>query len=118
VACLVLATVFPLKLPMNFNPDASVLYYRDGTDATVAVYREKPSGDLVLQVNSQVMARTNHGAMVEQKLRGHLPMLIHPHPSSVLQVGFGAGITAASMIGHPLDRLETVEISPKVIEAA
>jgi spermidine synthase len=46
---------------------------------------------------------------------GHLPALLHPHPRSVLIVGFGAGVTAGSFVLHPgIERIVICEIEPLV----
>jgi spermidine synthase len=50
-----------------------------------------------------------------QRMLGHLPALLHPHPRSVLIVGFGAGVTAGSFVLHPeIERIVICEIEPLV----
>jgi spermidine synthase len=36
-----------------------------------------------------------------QRMLGHIPALLHPHPQSVLVVGCGAGVTAGSFVTYP-----------------
>jgi spermidine synthase len=44
---------------------------------------------------------------------GHLPALLHPHPQSVLGIGFGAGVSAGTFTTYPSIRHITVcEIEP------
>ncbi|MBW2231602.1 MAG: fused MFS/spermidine synthase [Deltaproteobacteria bacterium] len=50
---------------------------------------------------------------------GHYPALFHPNAKSVLVVGFGAGITAGSLVLHPsIERIVICEIEPLVPRAA
>jgi spermidine synthase len=50
-----------------------------------------------------------------QRMLAHLPALVHPHPQSVLVVGFGAGVTAGSFIPYPdVQRLTICEIEPLI----
>lgn len=49
---------------------------------------------------------------------GHLPMLLHPNPESVLSICFGVGNTLSAIAQHDPKRLVCVELSPGAIEAA
>jgi spermidine synthase len=54
-----------------------------------------------------------------QRTLGHMPALLHPHPRSVLVVGFGAGVTAGSFTLHPdVQRIVICEIEPIIPPAA
>ncbi|MCK4298796.1 MAG: fused MFS/spermidine synthase, partial [Planctomycetes bacterium] len=53
-----------------------------------------------------------------QKLQGHVPMLIHPDPKEVCQVGLGSGETAHVFSSYDVDRFDCVEISPAVVRMA
>jgi predicted membrane-bound spermidine synthase len=95
-------------------------YYRDGAGATVNVSEALEGGrtNLTLKVNGKPDA-SNGGDMKTQLLVGHLPMLLHPQAKEVLVVGLGSGVTAGAVARHPsLERLDVVEISPEVAEAA
>ena len=48
-------------------------------------------------------AEASNGAydMRVQRMLGHIPALFHPHPRSVLVVGFGAGVTAGAFVVNP-----------------
>jgi spermidine synthase len=44
---------------------------------------------------------------------GHLPALLHPHPLSVLGIGFGAGVSAGTFTRYPtIQRITVCEIEP------
>jgi len=95
-------------------------YYRDGAGSTVAV---EVAGDvgrthLTLSVNGKPDASTGLDATT-QLLSGHIPMLLRPESKRVLVVGLGSGMTCGAVMRHPtVERLDAVEISPEVAQAA
>jgi spermidine synthase len=92
-----------------------LVYYREGAAATVSVKRL--GGTLSLAVDGKVDA-TNTGDMLTQRMLAHLPLLLHPGAREVGIVGLGSGVTAGAALAHPHTRVEAVEISPEVVEAA
>lgn len=54
-----------------------------------------------------------------QRMLGHLPALLNPQPQSVLVVGFGAGVTAGTLVTYPeIERIVICEIEsliPKMV---
>lgn len=98
----------------------NLLYYRDGAGSTVTVDALHEGGEtnLTLRVNGKPDASTGFD-MPTQMLCGHIPALLHPAPRDALVVGLGSGVTAGALAQHPeLERVEVVEISPEVVEAA
>jgi spermidine synthase len=53
----------------------------------------------------------------DERMQGHLPLLLHPAPRKVAFLGLGTGITAGAALLHPVDRITAVEIVPEVIAA-
>jgi spermidine synthase len=50
-----------------------------------------------------------------ERMLGHVPALLHPHPKSVLIVGVGAGVTAGALSIHPeIERIVICDIEPLV----
>jgi len=101
---------------------AKLLYTREGVGATVTVLRMPTISGLgtfrVLDIDATNVAGTNHELIAIQKLQGHLPLILHGKPRSVLHIGFGSGGTCYSASLHNLARLDAVELSPEVLEAA
>ncbi|MGB2867501.1 MAG: fused MFS/spermidine synthase [Bacteroidota bacterium] len=96
-----------------------VLYYKEGTTATVGVV-ESESFDgrqLVLIINGKADA-SSRADLPTQILLGQLPALLHPNPEHALVIGLGSGVTAGSILTHPVKFLDCVEISPEVVEAS
>ena len=95
-----------------------VRFIREDVTATVAL-REFDSGDLSLELNGVNVAGTTPDLIGTQKLQGHLPLLMHPDPSSVLHIGFGSGGTAYAVSLHDeIEKIVIAEISPEVLEAS
>ena len=93
----------------------TLVYYRDGAASTVSVKRL--AGTLSLSVDGKVDASSG-GDMLTQKTLAHLPMLLHAAPRRICIIGLGSGVTLASALLHPSTRVDVVEISPQVVEAA
>jgi len=91
-----------------------VLYYKDGANSTVAVTRGKDD-EIGLRVNGKPDASTG-GDLGTQILLGQIPLLLKPDALDVLVIGLGSGITAGSVLRHPIERLDLVEISSEVVE--
>lgn len=90
-----------------------VIDYREGATAVVAVKRK---GNLL---------RLNVGGYTEaaslghvQNLLGHLPLLLHGSARTALIVGLGSGATLGSVLRHPVDAVDTVEVSAEVRDVA
>lgn len=101
----------PVAEPMD------VLYYREGIDATVSVTARR--GIRTLRVNSKPDASDHAADCQTQVLLGHVPALLCPSPEKVLVIGLGSGMTTSAVACHPeVQRIDSVEISPAVLEAA
>jgi spermidine synthase len=101
-----------------------LLYYREGTEATVAVRKRPETGTVVMSVNGKVDA-SNSGDMYTQLMVGHLPLLLSPNPRGMgdfphtaMVIGLGSGVTLGAAAQHPLTRIDCVEIEPAVVEAS
>jgi spermidine synthase len=92
-----------------------LLYYAEGVDAVVSVVQ---GSQRYLKVNGKTDA-SSKSDLATQLLLGHIPMMMHPKPQAVLQVGLGSGVTAGAMsLYHTLAALDVVELSDKVIAAS
>jgi predicted membrane-bound spermidine synthase len=95
---------------------SNVKFYRDDVFASVLV-GEQDGDRRYLRINGKVDG-SNGNDIDTQILAAHLGILTHPGKvKRVLLVGVGAGITAGSLLAHPIERLDVVEISPAVVDA-
>ncbi|HEX9974537.1 MAG TPA: fused MFS/spermidine synthase [bacterium] len=100
----------------NYN----VLYYREGIDATVAVTSPYGSKGMLraLRINGKPDASNEWGDMITQSLLANIPLLLKPDAKEICNIGLGAGITAGSALAYPVEKIDVVEISAAVVEAA
>jgi predicted membrane-bound spermidine synthase len=97
---------------------AESLFYADDVFASVMVSQQKGTHRF-LRINGKADGSNGRGDLDTQTLAAHLGVLTHPgEVKKVLLVGIGAGITAGSLLAHGIERLDVVEISPAVLDAA
>ena len=93
---------------------SEVLYTGEGINSSIAITRWD-DGALQFHVSGKVEASTESYDMRLQRMLGHLPALVHKNPASVLVVGFGAGVTAGSLVVHPeVKRIVVCEMEPLI----
>ncbi len=96
-----------------------VIYYKEGTTATVGVVDGISANGLErsLIINGKADA-SSKGDLSTQVLLGQLPCLVHQNPQNALVIGLGSGVTLGSILTHPVKHVDCVEISPEVREAS
>jgi spermidine synthase len=92
-----------------------LLYYHEGVTATTSVTLDADE-NMLYSSNGKVEADTTKRGMVIQRMMGHLPMLFHPNPQRVMNLGLGAGVTLGAVSCYPTKLLEVVEIEPSARE--
>ena len=102
----------PLHLAAWLREQRTLLFYREGTEAVIAVASPREGGRRFLSINGKTDAGSGREDVVQQKFLAHVPMLLHPGPRHVLVVGWGSGATAAATALYPVETLECVEIEP------
>jgi predicted membrane-bound spermidine synthase len=103
------------------------LYHRDGKTATVDVLLHKPTSIVSIRTNSK-----SDGAMTRDPslagagsdeytmiLAGIYPVAHVPKAKSAAVIGYGTGMSTASLLASPgLERVDTIEIEPAILEGA
>jgi spermidine synthase len=119
-ACLLAWTVRPLPGKVIAYgrraaiADGVVVYTKEGRNSSVAITTWS-DGQTEVDVNGHVEATTEPYDMKLQRMVGHLPALLHPHPQSVLGIGFGAGVSAGTFTRYPtIQRITVCEIEPVI----
>ena len=95
-----------------------LVYFREGITTTTTVHEDTLTGELLLATNGISVAGTDFMLTTTQRIQGHLPLLLHKKPRTVLTVGFGSGETSWVITTHGVEKVDCVEISPEVVEAA
>jgi spermidine synthase len=91
-----------------------LIYQGEGMNSSVAV-TVVDDGIRNFHVSGKIEASSEPQDMRLQRMLGHIPALVHPHPKSVLVVGCGAGVTAGSFVVHPsVERIVICEIEPLI----
>jgi spermidine synthase len=98
--------------------DVELLAVEEDIYATVTVERRRDVRGVwrQLSMNGVNVAGTSCELFAIQKLQGHLPLLLHDDPKSVLHIGFGSGGTAYAVSRYPVEKITIAEISRSVIE--
>ncbi len=105
--------------PETGKPRFEIVFYKEEATDTVMVTERRGRG-----VASRLIrfsdGRGTAGIVTDpyNRMYAHIPMLVHPHPRSALCICFGVGNTLSAMAAHDVERVDCVELSPGVIEAA
>lgn len=107
------------KIRVDLSRQERVIHVREGTHGIVAVV-DRGSGKMVsrrLKLNNHyVLGGTS--ATGDERLQGHIPLLLHAKPNSVAFLGYGTGITASSALFHPVTNVIALELVPEVVGVA
>ena len=110
---LVPPSLFEQSFVRRFGP---LLFYREEVTDTVMVTQDV-RGDRMIRFGD---GRGTAGTMTvrDDKMYAHIPLLLHPAPRRVLSICFGVGNSLAAATAHPVERIDAVELSPGVVDAA
>lgn len=101
----------------------AVLYHRDGKTATVSL--TKKATRLFIRTNGKPDASIEMapGRTAEDEatmvMAGALALALNPHAKTAVNIGWGSGLTTHTLLTTPLiERVDSIEIEPAMIEAA
>ncbi len=114
------AALLPPGVYLGFREGVipELVYYREGVDATVAVFEVKYPPLKMSFVNGRNEVPTDKHSMRAFHLLGHLPALLRPNAQNALMISFGNGIASGAMATHPIPRIHAVELVAEQVEAA
>ena len=111
------------ELKTDFLPHrrrhVKIHFHEDAPDASVTVEQGDGVGtsdQITLRVNGKPDA-SSRGDMGTQYLLAHLPLLARPQSEDVFVLGFGSGVTAGALLGHPLKQIVVAENCAPVLRA-
>jgi spermidine synthase len=111
--------VLPPSMLQGGSRQSRVVFYRETLEGTVIVNEDQRTGIRACYVNNSGVVGTTYDAIKAVKLLGHLPFLAGKKPKEILVVGFGIGVTTATIASHPgIRNIDCVEITPGVRQAA
>ena len=95
--------------------ESEILYVGEGMNNSVAVSRNYSTGVRNFHISGKIEASSEPQDMRLQRMLGHIPALVQPHPVSVLIVGCGAGVTAGTFTITPgIEHITICEMEPLV----
>jgi len=122
LAVAIVVTIVAVNIPVDFfknrfvwYKDTKLLAVKEGVTTTASVH-EGAKGDLTLITSGNPVA--GDFLRVPQKVLGHLGIFLNKTTRQALSVGFGSGETVACMALHDLERIDSVEISPELVEVS
>lgn len=100
---------------VRYDPERgeSLVEALDGPRGQSAVIRAP--GDLRIKLDNHYTIGGSSARAAEER-QAHLPLLLHPNPERVFVLGLGTGITAGTVLRHPVSGLEVAELVPEIIE--
>jgi len=105
--------LFERSFTRRFGP---LLFYREEVTDTVMVTDDKTKGRMIRYGDGRGTAGT--GTMPEDRMYAQIPLILHPKPLRILNICFGVGNSLSSVTTHPVERIDSVELSPGVVDAA
>jgi spermidine synthase len=102
-----------------------ILYHKDGKTATVDLLKH-PDGRISIRTNGKVDAALNMsasgGASTDESamiMTAAVPLVLYPQARTVANIGLGSGLTTQVLLSVPsVERVDTIEIEPAIVEAA
>lgn len=105
------------------SQETRVRFHRDGKTATITVLDSPVARSI--RTNGKPDAALAHSPDVPttdeytMTLTGLLPLVHRPDAKLAAVIGFGSGMSTATLLGSPvLERLDTIEIEPQIVEGA
>jgi spermidine synthase len=106
----------PASIPrMKLTGRDRLLHLSEGAFGSVAVVEH--NGYRRIKLNNFYVLGGSHAAG-DERLQGHIPLLLHPQPQRVAFLGLGTGISLSAIRFHPIRHALALELVPEVADAA
>jgi spermidine synthase len=100
---------------MKLTSTDRLLDVREGAFGSVAVVEH--DGHRRIKLNNFYVLGGS-AAAGDERLQGHIPLLLHPRPERVAYLGLGTGISLSAVRFHPVREAVALELVPEVVSAA
>lgn len=97
--------------------DSRIVHMRE-SELQILTVLEQPRGRRELRGGPHVSGSTDPVRRQTQKLQSHLPMLLHPAPKRVLEVGYGVGELLRTILKYDPEHVDLVELDPEMVSVA
>jgi spermidine synthase len=115
-AVVAFAVTAPASIPrMKLTGRDRLLHLSEGAFGSVAVVEH--NGYRRIKLNNFYVLGGSHAAG-DERLQGHIPLLLHPQPQRVAFLGLGTGISFSAIRFHPIRHALALELVPEVADAA
>jgi spermidine synthase len=101
----------------NWQEPHALLFVREDVHGGVTTVTQEENGVLTLLTNGKFQGNTGW-EMNAQRFFAHYPSLFLKRYDDALVIGLGTGTTLGTLAAYPWKRLDVVEISPSIVEAA
>jgi spermidine synthase len=116
VAIVAFFVTAPASLPrLKLSGSDRLVHLSEGAFGSVAVVAR--NGHRRIKLNNFYVLGGSHAAG-DERLQGHIPLLLHPQPQRVAFLGLGTGISFSAIRFHPVRDALALELVPEVAEAA
>lgn len=99
-----------------YHQPSRISFIKESPAGTVTVH-DLPNGERLISVDGVDVAGLDFMLRSTQKLQAYIPLLLHPNPRRVVQIGFGSGETARVGMELGIKDYTVVEICPAVFDA-
>lgn len=107
-----------IKLFENIKNNHKVVYVKEGINTTITISQHSSQNDLILASNGIIVTGTAKEWLTSQRFCGHLPLLLHHSPDTVLTIGFRDGETLTSIFLHPVKQVDCIDNAPEMVKAS
>jgi spermidine synthase len=92
-----------------------LLMYQEGPTSTVSVRKDWDITSMAINGRTNASDRED---MPTQVMLGQMPLLLAPHITNALVVGYATGVTTGAMLQSPIESVECVELEPATVRGS
>ena len=92
-------------------------WFGEDANATVLAIGNDEAALLAVNTKPDASVSLDGSDMSTQQFLAHVPALLSERRETALVIGYGSGVTAGSLLQHPFEHVDVVEISPAVLGA-